>query len=464
MESKTNPSGKRKSTPHTGILATARLSKNWRKAIDAVRRTLASTSAAATSKFRPRSRAGPRPGTCTNVAPEASQASRFTTAINEAVFSPLSPHRGWAGRHHNTRYHSVKVLLTFWAETDDPAFGAASAAHALAELFRRRYGFDVLVWLIPVMRPQQSLAAKLRQFARDVDAQQRSGENLLIFWYGGSAREDEGGGSPLWFGESFGGPTINSQIVPQILGAGKSDVLTIYDSPHALHGHNVTGPGICEHLGASAHDDIIAGFVSESGSNDSSFRTPLSFTRTLIQILDNPDRAARGISVLDIHRKLVNRYRMALNAAATSAGGSESDEEKQLPTSKRNTFNGREETHINRTQPFLPRALRQTPVYCHLSHCRPRSEGGRPSSIVLSQLGPPATFLQPRQAPSPVPEGLDEGENGGDDGTAEVTMRLRLQPPADAVDVGRWKEWILDAPPEASQLVFIQAKPSSQDM
>ncbi|KAK8072974.1 hypothetical protein PG996_006322 [Apiospora saccharicola] len=420
MESKTNPSGKRKSTPNKELAKGHRcrpsnLSLNVHSSHQQI----------STPIPRPRRRnLYQRP-------PEASQASRFTTAINEAVLSPLNPHGGWAGRHYaGNHYRTVKVLLTFWAETDDPAFGAASAAHALAELFRRRYGFDVLVWLIPVMRPQQSLAAKLRQFARDVDARQRPGENLLIFWYGGSAREDEGGGAPLWFGESFGGPTINSQIVPQILGAGKSDVLTIYDSPHALHGHNVTGPGICEHLGASAHDDIIAGFVGESGSNDSGFRTPLSFTRTLIQILDNPDRAARGISVLDIHRKLVNRYRMAA-ATATGASVSESDEEKQLPTSKRNTFNGGDETYINRTQPFLPRALRQNPVYCHLSHCRPRSEGG-PSSIVLAQLGPPATFLQPRQAPSPDPNGIggERGENGdGDDGTAEVTVRLRLRPP-----------------------------------
>lgn len=151
---------------------------------------------AATKKARPRSLS--RGGTCTNKTPEASQAARFTKSINEAVFSP---DHGWAGRHRGSRYRSVKVLLTFWAETDDPAFGAGAAAHALADMFRRRYGFDVLVWLIPVMQPQQALAAKLRQFARDAGARQRPGENLLIFWYGGSAREDEGGGSPLWFGE-----------------------------------------------------------------------------------------------------------------------------------------------------------------------------------------------------------------------------------------------------------------------
>lgn len=227
----------------------------------------------------------------------------------------------------------------------------------------------------------------------------------------------------------------------------------------------MTGPGICEHLGASAHDDIIAGYVGDSSSNGG--RKPLSFTHALIQILDHPDRAARGISVLDIHRKLVNRYQMAA-AAVTGGRDGESDEEKEDATG--NGFHNRGTVRSNdlcpsRTQPWLPRALRQTPMYCHLSRCRPRSEGGSgPFSIVLSQLGHPApleTFLQPRQAPSPDPEGVGGGEeNGGDDGAAEVTMRFQLRPHADAADIGRWKDWILDAPPEASQLVFIQAKPT----
>ncbi|KAK7994505.1 hypothetical protein PG991_016093 [Apiospora marii] len=471
-----------------GILATAKLSKNWRKAVDAVRRTIQASKSATTKKahplFRSRSRSRGGPGvTCTNVTPEASQAARFTRAVNEAVYSPYSPHHGWAGRLYpggSRRYRSVKVLLAFWAETDDPAFGAAAAAHALADVFRGRYGFNVLVWLIPVMQPQQALAAKLRQFAREVDHRHLPGEDLLIFWYGGSAREEEGGGGgPLWYGETFGGPTIDSQIVPQILGAARSDVLTIYDTPHALHGHAATGPGLCEHLGASAHDDIIAGFVGESSTTNNGSRTPLSFTHALIQILDKPDRAARGIAVLDIHRKLVNRYQMAA-AAVTDSRASESDEEeeekekeKAPPMTGNNEGGGAEaKTPTPRPpQPWLPRALRQTPVYCHLSRCRPRSEGGGPTSIVLSQLGrpPPETFLEPRPAPPHGPEGVggakaENGENDGggdsDDGTAEVTMRLRLRAPADAADIGRWKEWILDAPPEASQLVFIQAKPA----
>ncbi|KAK8075754.1 hypothetical protein PG997_010417 [Apiospora hydei] len=445
---RTNPPRKHSNTPNINI-ATAKLSKNWRKAIDAVRQTLASTSAAAKTRRQLSSSSN-------NTTPESSQAARFTRKINEAIFDPVTPQNGWAGRHRGgTRYRSVKVLLTYWAETDDPAFGASAAARALADVFQNRYGFDVLVWLIPVMQPQQALAAKLRQFARDdADARQRLGESLLIFWYGGPAREDESdGGPPLWFGESFTGPTINSHIVPQILGAGKSDVLTLYDSPHALHGYNVTGPGLCEHLGATAYNGVVAGFAANYSSADSipngntdHRRYSLSFTRALIQILDHPDRAAQGISVLDIHRKLVNRYQMA----AAAGRGSESDEAKEAALAWR----------MAALAPKRPapdaRVLPPVPV--------PAAGRRGPASIVLAQLG--RQTLETTVAPSPTentqkgPGDNDENESEKemDDGAVEVTMRMRLRPPADTVNVGRWKEWILDAPPEANQLVFIQAQ------
>ncbi|KAK8017019.1 hypothetical protein PG993_015208 [Apiospora rasikravindrae] len=464
MVSDKNLSKKRSNTANIGA-ATAKLSKTWRKAIDAARKSRASTP---TTTKTSRS-AGP---CINNNTPEASEAARFTRTINEAVFSPLSPHNGWEGRHRGSRYRSVKVLLTYWAETDDPAFGAAAAARALADVFQNRYGFDVLVWLIPIMQPQQALAAKLRQFARDTDSRQQPGENLLIFWYGGPAREDEiDGGPALWFGD---GPTINSQIVPQILGAGKSDVLTLYDSPHALHGYNVTGPGLCEHLGAAAYNGVVAGFVSNNNrsSTDSItsnkdvnyHRHSPSFTRALIQILDNPDRAAQGLSVLDIHRKLVNRYNMA--AAAAAAGGSELDEAREGGDDAGKDKGRRRGVYayLPRTRPWLPSALRQTPTYCHLSRCPPRSEGG-PASIVLARLG---RRQSPEAAMSPtkeytqqrVEDDEEESEKEKEDGAVEVTMRLRLRPPASTVNVGRWKEWILNAPAEATKLLSIGAKPT----
>lgn len=105
---------------------------------------------------------------------------------------------GWKARHHN-RYRQVKVLLTYWAETDDPGFGADAAAEKLRNVFQRRYGFDVQIWLIPSLdEPQRALAAKLSNFVQNYG----QAGNLLIFWYGGASKESHDRKGPItWFGE-----------------------------------------------------------------------------------------------------------------------------------------------------------------------------------------------------------------------------------------------------------------------
>ncbi|KAK8859496.1 hypothetical protein PGQ11_010230 [Apiospora arundinis] len=134
--------------------------------------------------------------------------------------------------------------MTYWAETD---------VRKLGQVFQDRYSFGTLVRLIPVLQPQQSLAAKLRQFARDDIGQEGPREDLLIF------------------------------------------------CPHALHGYHITGPGLCEHLGAAAHDGYVAGFGDRGGDGGGwGSGNSQSFTRALIRILDTPDRATRGISVVDV--------------------------------------------------------------------------------------------------------------------------------------------------------------------
>ncbi|KAK8133178.1 hypothetical protein PG999_001351 [Apiospora kogelbergensis] len=452
--------------PSSSINTPAKLSKNWRKALDAVRDLVPTT---ATDPRPPSRRKLLRRNTFTKpTGQQVAQAANFTRNLNHAVFDYRN---GWTTRHHKRRrYRRVKVLLTYWADTDDPAFGADRAARALAGVFRRRYGFDVLVWLIPVMQPQQALSAKLRQFAGGDDGgQQQQGDDLLIFWYGGSAREERGRGrgSVVWFGESVGGPTIDSQIVPQILGASGADLLTLYDSPHALHGYNVTGSGVCEHLGACAHDGFVAGFIDGDGGGS----VPLSFTRALIRILDSPRRAAKGISVLDLHRKLVNRYHVATSAGASAAiiawieSSTESSlgkEESQKRANRQRQIVG--EAEYLRTQPWLPDSMRQTPVYCHLSRYRPLSEGGSPATIVVSQLGrnPQQEALMRLEGiewdGGPLSEGEAEKEIDEDD-AIDVTVRMRMRCPVDMTNIGQWRDWILDAPREARQVVLLQAKP-----
>jgi hypothetical protein len=105
---------------------------------------------------------------------------------------------GWKARHHN-RYRHVKVLLTYWAETDDPGFGADIAAKKLRDVFQRKYGFDVQIWLIPSFeQPQRALAAKLNNFVRNCG----QAGNLLIFWYGGAIKKNHDAKAPItWVGE-----------------------------------------------------------------------------------------------------------------------------------------------------------------------------------------------------------------------------------------------------------------------
>ncbi|KAK7983302.1 hypothetical protein PG989_010704 [Apiospora arundinis] len=458
--------------PGTAPGSPTKASKNWRKAITSVK-TLVSP----TTSTRDRSRSASRLGRRRTILPSllSAQAATFTRRLTQAVSDPRT---GWPSRQHGgSRYRRVKVLLTYWAETDDPAFGANRAARKLAQVFQDRYGFDALVWLIPVLQPQKALAAKLRQFARDDVGLEGPGEDLLIFWYGGSAREESRGGPVVWYGESSDGPTINSQIVPQILGASQADVLTIYDSPHALHGSNTTGPGLCEHLGAAAHDGYVAGF---GDSGEDSGGASQSFTRALIRILDTPDRAVRGISVVDVHRKLVNRYHVATSApteqkmtgrASGDSWSSESKEEKQKRKNRRQRVFGEEAYLI--TRPWLPDALRQTPVYVHLSRCRPRIEAGPAASIVLGRLEwlghtPAEVALMQLEGiaqaqnvhQASTNDGNEKGDESDDEGTVEVTVRMRLRaPPMEGARLGRWRDWILDAPPEARRLVSVVAKP-----
>ncbi|KAI0121190.1 hypothetical protein BJ170DRAFT_149402 [Xylariales sp. AK1849] len=306
---------------------------------------------------------------------------------------------GWTTRHHS-RYREVRVLLSYFAETDDSGFGADKAAQRLADVFKRRFGFDVQIWLIPIMDPQGSCAQKLSEF---VSNDGKAG-NLLIFWYGGFAKGSEDGKGPvMWFGDRWGGQ-VDSRIVPQILGAGKADVLTLYDCGLSLHGHGGLGAGIFEHLGASPNENVWG------------FGNSRSFTKSLIQIIDQPEIAACGISMLDIHRKLVNRARR-LRTIPEDDG-------------KKATSRGHA---VSAARSWLSSSTTRSPVYCHLSTCPPRGRRVA-TSIVLSRIGYPLEVF-----------GYDnEGE--------ELNVDLRLRLKKNDIDLRVWKEWITPAPPEVDQV------------
>ncbi|KAK9779867.1 hypothetical protein SCAR479_03474 [Seiridium cardinale] len=340
--------------------------------------------------------------------------NRLLGAVNEAVHRPnkAKPYaaalenrlqhiadEGWNARHHS-RYRRVKVFLTYWAETDNCRLGVEKAARKLADVFSRLYHFDVQIWLIPsIDRPQHFLKSNLERFVQVYGDE----GNLLIFWYCGLARRPEDGkGAGIWFGEYWGG-TINSGIVPQILASGKADVLTLYDCEYSLHGHSVSAERLFEHLGASSMGSVI------------DFNNIGSFTRSLVQILGRPETAAYGLSVADIHRKMVN-------LALRHCGGS---------------FLAEDTMNVRLVGPMAARSQHVEdapvyPVYCHLSACPSRSSG-KPSSIILSHLGYP----------------LDVFPSENHDEEVQVRLKLTLQSKA---NTERWKEWILSAPPEVKRV------------
>lgn len=269
--------------------------------------------------------------------------------------------------------------------------------------------------------------------------------------YGGSAKEtDSGKGPVMWFGEyvtrhvplvscadandnsSRWGGEVNSTIVPQILGSSSADVLTLYDCGFSIHGQIATRARVFEHLGASA-GGIVEGF-----------RRPGSFTRCLIRILDRPEAAAYGVSVPDIHRKLVNFAKRG-RAAAAAAAATDPTEEEERDDASVYTSGGR--GRAVSTASAVPSLWLSgvvgpsppSPVYCRLSAGRPRSKG-EPATIVLSRLGYPLEVF-PNENP---PEEEQE---------VELCIRLKRND----INVERWTQWLLDAPPEADRVTVKKA-------
>lgn len=120
-----------------------------------------------------------------------------SAAFHIPDFSSLLSHltdavsAAWPDRF-NARYRKVKVLLMSW-EKDD--LGVEAEIRQLESVFSGLYHYDTETWKIPSKRPAVDLSRKIADL---VDAYDREG-NLLILYYGGHARPNEQpGGSPVW--------------------------------------------------------------------------------------------------------------------------------------------------------------------------------------------------------------------------------------------------------------------------
>ncbi|KAI0424747.1 hypothetical protein F5Y09DRAFT_353100 [Xylaria sp. FL1042] len=360
----------------------------------------------------------------------------------------------WARRHHS-RYRKAHALLVCWPDSDLTAHAAdpypsmrslgsesnetpmsfnintrnssstilrgsrpapfVSAAYHLSSVLERRYGISAQVWKIPSLETQlDMLKAKIRQFVDEYGGP----DSLLIFWYGGNAKlvnaalnpfGDGIAGQVIWYGLEDE-PGISAKIVMKMLSLARADVLILNDSPFAQYTYmsNINGPGLFELLG--------------SGCTETDPATAASFTQHIAQQLNSPQIAARGISVTELHRRLLDITAVPVTCATAPASA-------PGPALVLDP--------VPAPAPIAPGPATQAvkipayPVYLQLAQLA-HNEG---RNIVLSRLD--ASLAAETSYVSKV---KDPG----------VRVHFRLARPH--LDVQLWKEWILNAPVEAEEV------------
>ncbi|KAI8954998.1 hypothetical protein F4801DRAFT_416330 [Xylaria longipes] len=411
---------------------------------------------------------------------------------NHALALQTALDDAWPRRHHS-RYRNARALLVCWADggsTDShslspspgfsppPSFRFSSgsdedslagmssdvgmitsrrtigqdmrqsqgpfipAAHQLAGVLESRYGIQSQVWMIPSLEsPQEMLAGKVKQFVEEYGGP----DNLLIFWYGGHAEfagaapnegasgGDRSVGEVIWYGlrDELG---ISARTISKTLGLARADVLMLNDSPFAQHAYtgHICGPGSFELLGS--------GSTNPSNAEPNPAREG-SFTRTLALMLDSPFLATRGVSVLELHRKLLDTMSPSRTSLDTASPRRTRRTLPSPPLSPTNAETEQQEpTRARRRRPtsslIVARAQNTAqappyPVYCQISQSTPLERDAR-RNIVLSRLD---TSL------------AAETNYARTVGEPRVKLDIRLKRPY--LDVRRWKEWVLRAPADA---------------
>ncbi|KAI0512984.1 hypothetical protein F5B22DRAFT_648080 [Xylaria bambusicola] len=348
---------------------------------------------------------------------------------------------GWPRRHHS-RYRNAHALLVCWADSDSvhpaepysppqslvtpgrstlshelsPAQATSkvdvrgssgmarhntgqgpfvSVAHQLADVFESRYGIQAQVWKVPLLdNAQEMLTWKMKHFVDEYGGP----DNLLIFWYGGMAelssprstgespaRNSLNAGEVIWYG-SKSKPGITARTVTKALRLARADVFMLNDSPFAqqVYTSHINDPQSFELLG--------------SGSTDPNRSTP-SFTRTLALMLESPHLSSNGVSVRQLHRKLLDIAADPIYRSPATAA--------RIPT---------------------------YPVYIQMAQTAPNDREAK-RSIILSRLD---TSLAPE---------MNYAKTVGDPGV-KIQFKLARQ----HLDVRQWKEWVLAAPTEAREV------------
>ncbi|KAI1122483.1 hypothetical protein F5Y10DRAFT_74939 [Nemania abortiva] len=335
------------------------------------------------------------------------------------------------------------------------------SAHGLADVFERRYGIQSQVWMIPSLEnPQDMLIGKVKQFVEDYGGS----DSLLIFWYGGHAEfvvtpssgntlgRDKDAGEIIWYGlrDQRGVP---ARAVCKALGTARGDVLLLNDSPFSQHAYmsHISGPGTFELLGSGS---MSPSHVEPNPSREG------SFTRTLTLMLDSPFLAGHGVSILELHRKLLDVMTPkssvldTVNQRTTSpdvfpadtfpASTSPTDTSSKYSTAE----SSRPQRRLRHSKSSLvvaeaakPPSIPPYPVYCQVAQTTQLERDAR-RSIVLSRLD--RSLALETHYPRNI-------------GEPRVRLDIRLKRPF--LDVRRWREWILRAPEEAQE---VSVTPGSQ--
>ncbi|KAK0609669.1 hypothetical protein B0T17DRAFT_593977 [Bombardia bombarda] len=320
------------------------------------------------------------------------------------------------------RYTKVKVLLISWDKDD---LGVSSEIAALKSVFEGLYHYEVEGWKIPSIQAPILLAQKIANLL------QTEGEkgNLIILYYAGHARPNEQpGGSPVWVANrSRDSPKLQSSVLHSLLGEIDCDVLLLYDCCHAIQaGEALSGEGVVETLAACGFESIAAGVGDHS------------FTSSFIDELAEAARTQKWLSVVELHRQLINRLQ-----AWKSKVRFTDDTNSTVALDERT---GR---------PLFEPPYRRTPIYCFLSK--------KPRTILLSPL-PASTLSNSRQEfvllNTPT---IQQRQIPSRDTEVLISVRLR----GDRLSAERWKqwkEWLLEAPPEAQGITIDAAYPSGSVM
>ncbi|KAL2017772.1 hypothetical protein VTK56DRAFT_1690 [Thermocarpiscus australiensis] len=311
----------------------------------------------------------------------------------------------WADKY-ATRYRYVKVLLMSW-EKDD--LDVEVEIGPLESVFRGLYHYDTERWKIPSRRPTVEVSRKVADL---VETHGREG-NLLIFYYGGHARPNEQpGGSPVWVANrTRDSPTVPSSVFRSLLGEVDCDVILLYDCYHTFHaGEAFPGKGVVETLAAGEFDPVSPA----PGSHP--------FTGALVQELARAAHTTDWLSVVELHRRLINRLQSGRAHVKFTDG----------------TYSVVQvDRHIG--QPIFETPRRRMPIYSFLSK--------KPRTVSLIPLPPqaqrqreePLVLLNP---PTRQPEVIPDGPG------VLVACSLRDQ----NVDVEKWKGWLLNTPQGAQSI------------